>query len=229
MSDNVKIEEKIDKINHFTQQLVNSGYGQKQCKEIVLSMLKGITRKEERRKDQKRRYLSAQQTLEKRNMDKLTESTTWYRVTKNSDDLEKGESRNFEKLGGDEEKKDWKERTQSWKSWRKSIRKFKEKKKESSDKLETGKIEVEKLQSVIFVQHTPFSELAKRIRKKLGEREKVGKIRIKIVERTGDKLSDILCKSDAWDDEDCCREDCIVCESAGEKGKKGACKKRNVI
>ena len=30
-------------------------------------------------------------------------------------------------------------------------------------------------------------------------------------------------------DEDCGRADCIICSSAGEKGKKGICKKRNIL
>ena len=69
MDDKVDINEIIEKINHFTQQLVNSGYEFKKSKEIVTSMLKGLRRKEERRKLQPKRYLSAQDTLERRTME----------------------------------------------------------------------------------------------------------------------------------------------------------------
>ena len=82
MSDDVTLDERISKINHFAQQLKNSGYEYKQSREIVISMLKGWSRKEERRKGQDRRYLSAQDTLFERNMNKLTEATTWYRKKK---------------------------------------------------------------------------------------------------------------------------------------------------
>ena len=44
MSKEITLEERIAKIDHFTQQLVNSGYGYKQSKEIVISMLKGLRR-----------------------------------------------------------------------------------------------------------------------------------------------------------------------------------------
>ena len=54
--------------------------------------------------------------------------------------------------------------------------------------------------------------------------EKLGTLKLKVVERTGEKLTDILHKSNAWEDNFCDREDCLVCESAGEEGKK-----RNVI
>ena len=64
---------KIEKINHFTQKLENSGYEYKQCKEIVISTLIGLKRKEERRREQKRKCLSAQDTIVRRNIEKLTE------------------------------------------------------------------------------------------------------------------------------------------------------------
>ena len=58
---------------------------------------------------------------------------------------------------------------------------------------------------------------------------KIGKIQIKIVERTGDKIVDLLHRSDPWSDRDCGRDDCIICRSTGEKEKKGKCKKRGIV
>ena len=46
------------------------------------------------------------------------------------------------------------------------------------------------------------------------ELEKVGTIKIKIVEKAGNKIVDLLHKSNGWSNEDCEREDCIVCSSA---------------
>ena len=197
MSSNVTLEEQIEKINHFTQQLVNSGYGYRQCREIVISMLKGKKKKEESMKGQLKRYKSAQDTLAERNLNKLMENTNWYK-SKGTADHEKAPSFNFERWG-EEQKEKWKETAQSWKGWRKQ--KGKKKKKKPVGVKSTEKKEGVKLQSVIFLQHTPNSELARNIKGKLRELEKVGKVRVKIVERTGDKLSDILHKSDAWGNE----------------------------
>ena len=126
----------------------------------------------------------------------MTEATHWYRTKKeekrNSDKIEKESSCNFERLC--DEKEQWKEKTQSWKGWRKLKRKYRTKEKWPEKEKENV---VEKIQSVIFIQHTPRSELAKRVRKRLRELESVGRIKIKIVERTGDMLSDVLCKSDS--------------------------------
>ena len=55
-----------------------------------------------------------------------------------------------------------------------------------------------------------------------------GCIKIKIVERTGDKIVDLLHRSNAWADSDCERSDCIVCDSAENDAKKGSCKIRGV-
>ena len=52
---------------------------------------------------------------------------------------------------------------------------------------------------------------------------------MKIVERTGQKITDILHKSNAWENSDCEREDCLICKSTGDEGKKGQCKKRNIV
>ena len=45
MSEDVELKEKIEIIDKFTQQLVNSGYDYKMIREIILSSLKGIKRK----------------------------------------------------------------------------------------------------------------------------------------------------------------------------------------
>ena len=61
------------------------------------------------------------------------------------------------------------------------------------------------------------------------EIEKVGQLKIKIVERTGDKISELLHKSNAWSNLDCERDDCWVCDSTGENEKFGKCKERSII
>ena len=81
----------------------------------------------------------------------------------------------------------------------------------------------------MFIQHTQHSELARNIRERLKVIENVGILKIKLVERTGDKLVDLLHKSNAWGNEDCQRPDCWPCNSAGEDGPKGSCRQRSVM
>ena len=72
--------------------------------------------------------------------------------------------------------------------------------------------------------------LARRIREKLTLLEEAGScIKVKIVERGREKIVDLLHKSNPWKDKDCERKECVLCSSAGEKDKRGICKKRNIV
>ena len=54
MDEDISIEEKVEKIDHFTQQLVNSGYNWGQIREVIVSSLKGFLKKELKRKEEKK-------------------------------------------------------------------------------------------------------------------------------------------------------------------------------
>ena len=62
----IDLGEKREIIDHFTQQLKNSGYSDEQMKEIIISALKGILRKEERKLSGNKRYRSSADTLVER-------------------------------------------------------------------------------------------------------------------------------------------------------------------
>ena len=81
---------------------------------------------------------------------------------------------------------------------------------------------------MIFLPHTHHSELAKRVRDKLKSFEHFSKIRIKVVERAGEKLVDNLHRSNPWEKTPCGREDCRFCSSKEEK-LWGKCKSRNIV
>ena len=56
-------------------------------------------------------------------------------------------------------------------------------------------------------------------------------VKIKIVERTGVQLQQILTKSNPWSGEDCGRMNCLLChtKAASEKNKSQDCHKRNLV
>ena len=65
------------------------------------------------------------------------------------------------------------------------------------------------------MQHTLHSRLAKHVRERLSKlEESSGRLKIKIVEKGGTKLTDLLHKSNAWSSRDCLKEDCLMCASA---------------
>ena len=221
MDTNISSEEKISTVDHFTQQLVNSGYSTQKIKEVVISSLKGVMRKEKRIKEGKNKYRSAKESLVERMNKKLLEATTWYKEMKINEDTEE------DKMIADFFKSNdgaWKDFRRKEKLGHNEYRKRKRKAK-YTDKNTVN--QQNKIQAVFFVQHTPYSEMAKRMRAKMESLEKLGKFKVKIVERAGNKIVDVLHKSDAWSLMDCERTDCLICST--ETSKKGSCRRRNIL
>ena len=212
MDDGIMMDEKLNKIDHFTQQMINSGYSWQQTREVIVSSLKGIIKEEMKRKEEKsKRYRTGIESLQTRIKKKLTENTNWYKRQR-----EKGEEDTVGKIEGEE-------RVRSWKEWRR-------RKPTSRQKPRISK-EVEKddkLQGILFVPHSEKSELSKRIRSKLEMLEQLSGLSIRVVERTGEKLEDILHKSNPWEGEHCGRKGCNFCDS-GDKKLLGKCKQRNIV
>ena len=63
----------------------------------------------------------------------------------------------------------------------------------------------------MFVPFTPGSLLAKQLRENEEKLEKLTNTRIKIVERTGTKIQDLLTRSNPWKGHDCERHNCLLC------------------
>ena len=70
----------------------------------------------------------------------------------------------------------------------------------------------------MFVPYTRHSELALRLRDNEEKMEHLTGYRIKIVEKGGTKLVDLLDKSNSWAGQDCGREGCLMCKSRKEEG-----------
>ena len=85
--------------------------------------------------------------------------------------------------------------------------------------------------SVMFVPYTRGGELAKRLRTAEEELGRQTGIKIKVVEKTGTRLVDLLHKSDPWQGQDCQRPGCLICVTKAKTGRglSQDCKKRNVV
>ena len=77
----------------------------------------------------------------------------------------------------------------------------------------------ESAKAVMFVPYTEGSELAKRMREAEKKLESMTGYKIKIVERSGTKLEDTLCKADPWQGQDCQRDKCLLCQTKSRTGK----------
>ena len=144
MDEGIQTEEKIEKIDQYTQQLYNSGYAWPQIRDIIVSSLKGLQKLELKRREKgENKYRTGEQSLESRIRKKLTETTEWYKKTEE----EKIEEKNTE------ENRAYKEKT--WREWRKKKKWKRIFNREKNDGKESEKKEEgEKLQGILFVAHT---------------------------------------------------------------------------
>ena len=87
------------------------------------------------------------------------------------------------------------------------------------------------VKAVMFVPYTVGSELAKRLRDAEGKLETLTGYRLKIVERAGTNLVDILTKSDPWQGKDCERAGCLLCLTKSRTGKQMTqdCTRRSLV
>ena len=206
ISEKISIEEKVQVINTFTQELKNSGYNRKRAREIVVCGLLGLERKRMRRKREGQPFhRPGKMTAGKRNRKKLTGKTDWFKTK--SRDIEEEEMK----------KRELKER----------IMEPEKKEKAGQSTTKRGKDP----QSVMFVPYTPNSELAKELRKVEDMMEALSGMRIKIVEKAGIQMKQILVKSNPWAGSDCGREGCLPCETKLETGQGAGkpCYKRSCI
>ena len=85
--------------------------------------------------------------------------------------------------------------------------------------------------AVLFVQNTPNGELASDIKKIIADLRPWTGLNVKVVERGGTKIQDLLCKSNPWDNSDCSRIDCFTCSSSARSDKPNykSCYRRSVV
>ena len=165
------VEEEIQEvIEQYVAQLKNSGYSRKQGKESVVCGVVGWRRKLERReKAGQNQYLAAEETLEKRRDDNPLEKTSWYK------------GNNKRKLENKESKYQYNPPSK--------------KRKRGQQQGNMKKDPKKKVKAVMFVPYTRHSELATRLRESEERMCDITGYKLKIAEKGGTKLVDILHKA----------------------------------
>ena len=198
-------QEVLQVIETYTQQLKSSGYERGCAREAVTSGVLGWLRKIERRKKEGTPfYRSARSTLRQRCKKKIMEKTTWYKTKRKRED--DGDPQAAKKHCVDKSRKGMQE------GERKRVEHL-------GAEIEKQEEMHDKTKAVMFVPFTWGSELAKRLRKAEEQMVEMTGTKIKIVERAGTKLEDILTKADPWQGADCARERCLLCSTKQKTGK----------
>ena len=94
-------------------------------------------------------------------------------------------------------------------------------KRRPGDKSEMQKstTEEKEVKAIMFVPYTEGSELAKRLRDAENKLQDMTGYKMKIVERSGLKLEEMLHKADPWQWQDCGRDRCLLCLTKQRTGK----------
>ena len=144
IDENLPLKETINVVEKYVQQLVNSGYGWKQIRDICVSAIMGFKRQENARKSKNRpKYRSGLQSLKTRIDKKLNEKFNWFKRKKIYKETP---------IKTTEKPKD------RWQHYRKRKPKIAALEDES---IITGNVAAK---AVLFVQNTKDSELACKIR-----------------------------------------------------------------
>ena len=192
------IDQKVQILDNFQDKLERSGYSNRQIAEIMNAGILGHTRKIRQRPE---RHRKGSETEGQRRLKHLTGRTSWYKIRKRKQERQE--------IARQNRKKDKTDKTES----------------SRKDK----KIETENLtpSSVLFIDRTEGGILAKRLKEKERELNKVSKKKVKIVEKNGDQIGQILTSSNPWGEERCDRKECLSCKTS--KLDRGVCRDRNLV
>ena len=83
------------------------------------------------------------------------------------------------------------------------------------------------MRTVLFVEQTPQGELAKRLRGRIVELQKLLGFNIKVVERAGSTMKGKFPLNALWEGSQCPREDCVTCQQGAEF--LPSCTRRNIL
>ena len=196
-------------INQYTKELKNSEYPFKTAREIVISGIRGLKTKYKLREMKNQEfYREAQSTARQRAMKKLVSKETWYKKPE-SQIPQQELGHNFKSCG--------------LPGGPRALG--------PSPKNKNRHDQESKIKSVMFVPFTPGSSLAKLLRNNEEKLVTLTGSKVKIVERTGTQLQDLLTRSNPWKGYDCERENCLLCytKQRTEKHKSQDCHQRNVV
>ena len=147
-------------------------------------------------KDGKPLFRTSKESLQPRQLKKLMGSKSWYRKKRKVDDsIDKGgtvSSTNVGRRGGGATKR----RRLEWND-------------------QTGR--QMPTRSVIFVEYSEDSKLAKQIKETLWRLEGIVGCKVKVVEKSGTPIARLFPLTRLWEGSPCARSDCVTCNQPGEE------------
>ena len=98
------------------------------------------------------------------------------------------------------------------------------------EKPESGKKWILRYESVLFVPATPHAALKKTLQGAINQQAKInGTPSVRVVERGGTKILQLLSQANPWAAQHCGRKGCLPCSSAAKDSHLGKCNKESII
>ena len=178
-------------VENYGRKLVTSGYSRDQTRKILINGIKGYMRKMNRRKlnGRKRIHHSAEESRDGRVKKKMIGKTLWYRSKKKEVAMKSNDG----SIG----------------------MKTNVKMNPLRDKMHGREDEVS-TRAVLILDQTPHGELARRVKELLHRLEPSMGFRLRVVERTGKKMKNILSPASCSNGSRCGRTSCITCNQECE-------------
>ena len=211
-SERLSMDERIKVVEDYIQKLFNSGYTLEQVRRIITNGIKGYEKKltESRRTDGRKLHRTSTESSLTRRRKKLMGKTEWYRNKKNDDNV------NEEGTAATKSTKS------SYSGTRQTQRRL-----QNGVSTATDSEKPLKTRTVLFVEQTRDGRLAKDIREVLKRLEVILGFKVKVVERAGTSLKNLLPNTNPWAGAHCSRTECITCNQGAEELQN--CTKRNLL
>ena len=204
-SEALGVEARIGVVDNCTQKLVNSGFQLDQTRKIITNGIKGYEKRlrESYEVGGRRLHRTGGESSTKRSRKKLLDRTEWFKKKKVVDCEEQAPPMTQE-YGGKHKKK--------------------QQSRICGPQTQTQDI---KTRTIIFVEQTRDSKLAKELREVLKRLEGILGFRVKVCERTGSKMKDLFSNTNPWSGSHCGRVECVTCNQDTED--KPPCTKRSLV
>ena len=205
-SEDVSMKERVGVINQYCTKLHSSGYGRDQVERIIVAGLTGYEKAlESHRNGKKKLHIGAAEGARSRYRKKLLAKSKWF---KDKPEEEAGVVTNDIKRKSCQSPTT----TSSSAGWRKQA-------------TQANK-QCPPTTTVLFVEQTRGGELAKKLREAEERLARLTGWKVRIVEKSGRTMKQMLVKSNPWSGGLCGRMDCHPCKSGKENQN---CFKRNIL
>ena len=228
----VSQKDRDEVVDKYAQKLLNSGHKLEIVRKVIIAGLKYYERKRERcaKPNSEPFHRSAEESGPARRLKKLTGKSSWFKGSKvalgGATDNNKGDVPNPSQNEADSKTHPGKRVRVTARQARSGPEKLPNPKSTQNQRTKPPPKEL-KIRTVLFVEQSRGGSLAKAVKGVVDRIAPIIGYKIKVQERGGTKLQDLLSNKNLWAGSKCGRVDCTPCKQTGNKTQD--CMARNIL